>query len=37
MGMRTIGVDLVDGGGTEGVSGMGGRHIKEVDSVGEYE
>jgi hypothetical protein len=23
MGMRTIGVDLVAGGGTEGVSGMG--------------
>ena len=33
MGIRTSGVETVDGGGTDEVSEMGGRLMKEVDSV----
>jgi hypothetical protein len=32
IGMGTSGVDIVDDGGTNGGSGMGERHMKEVDS-----
>ena len=33
MGMRTSGVDVEDD-GSDGKSGMEGRHMKEVDSMG---
>lgn len=36
MGMRTC-MDVVDGGVVDEASRLGGKHIKEVDSVGLYE
>jgi hypothetical protein len=33
MGIRTSGVETIDDGGTDEVSEMGGRLMKEVDSV----
>jgi hypothetical protein len=36
MGMRSSGVDIEDDGANE-KSGMEGRHMKEVDSLGQYE